>query len=234
MHSALLFAVPTCCVVCRSEQHAINVHILHSILNLMLVSNGSLVDKRITNNCVQWPSVYPAILMLALDCTKVCSLQNCFSKVASITSRGVWALLVLLLCIWKSCQVLKMLLTSHSPKWKQLPSKSKAIIMGSMLTYVWTCSQAVDLSLVSFSQEVAAARVLSLGNMHSLHTAVKLQWMHVWAILVHVSRNPCMKSAYWTLWHNNTCWKTDTVVTALDAGLNAESRDERSHRLKRV
>ncbi len=57
MHSALLFAVPTvdptCCVVCRSEQHAINVHILHSILNLMLVSNGSLVDKRITNNCVQ-------------------------------------------------------------------------------------------------------------------------------------------------------------------------------------
>ena len=56
MHSALLFAVPTvdptCCVVCRSEPHAINVHILHSILNLMLVSDGSLVDKRITNNCV--------------------------------------------------------------------------------------------------------------------------------------------------------------------------------------
>jgi len=68
-----------------------------------------------------------------------------------------------------------MLLTSHSQTWKQLPSKAKAIIMGSMLTYVWTCSQAVDLSLVSFSQEVAAARVLSLGNMHSLHTAVKLQ-----------------------------------------------------------
>ena len=57
MHSALPFAVPTvdpaCCVVCRSQQHVINVHIVHSIHNLIPVSNGSLVDKRITYNCVQ-------------------------------------------------------------------------------------------------------------------------------------------------------------------------------------
>ncbi len=208
-------------------------HILHSIPNLVPVNDGSLVKERYTSSCVHWLSIYPVSLMFAQGCTKGCSLQNCFCKVASLILRGGLTLLVLPCAFDSPARYWKCFVLSQSCTLKQLQSKANPMTMGSMLTYIWTGSQSLHLSLVSFSQEVIAACVLSLSDMESLHTAVKLYRLHAWAMRVHVSWNPCMTSC---LLKRNACcgtirhagrltqlWSQWMLVWMLDQVLSAPS-----------